>query len=153
VCVIKQIPMGSVFNFDYLITHMIETITLNLAPHFFTYRSCPTDLNSKRKLVNVRPDHHIQHNAGPAGSFSNCSPGKHLGDIEEAKQYETPQQSAQSGRSKKVRFNQAVISSMIITCGLFQNARGFVDYATLATPTTSSGLLAAFVFRLFKTGH
>jgi hypothetical protein len=48
-CVIKPIPMGSVFNFDYLITHMIETITLNLAPHFFTYRSCPTDLNSKRK--------------------------------------------------------------------------------------------------------
>ena len=78
-CVIKQIPMGLVFNFDYLITHMIETITLDLARHFFTYRSCPTDLNSKRKLVNVyRPDHHIQHNAGPAGSFSNCSPGNTL---------------------------------------------------------------------------
>jgi hypothetical protein len=27
-CVIKQIPMGSVFNFDYLITHMIETFLL-----------------------------------------------------------------------------------------------------------------------------
>jgi hypothetical protein len=69
-CVIKQIPMGAVFNFAYLITHMIETI-FNLAPHFFTYRSCPTDLNSKRKLINVyRPDHHIQHNAGASRNSS-----------------------------------------------------------------------------------
>jgi hypothetical protein len=68
--------MGSVFNFDYLITHMIETITLNLAPHFFTYRSCPTDLNSKRKLVNVyRPDHHIQHHAGAPRNSSNLLVG------------------------------------------------------------------------------
>jgi hypothetical protein len=68
--------MGSVFNFDYLITHMIETITLNLAPHFFTYRSCPTDLNSKRKLINVyRPDHHIQHNAGAPRNSSNLLVG------------------------------------------------------------------------------